>query len=88
MDRARVYDFVPESTLLVMEAGFTVGEIPITFAEHQRGESKLGMTEVIKGVPSKEAAFSGACPPIYPRRTDPSPSPPLEWLIGWNRPCT
>ena len=54
VDRARVcgYGFVPESTLLVMAAGLTVGEIPITFAGRLRGKSKLGMTEVIKGVTS------------------------------------
>ena len=54
VDRARGcgYDFVPESTLLVMAAGLTVEEVPITFTGRLRGESKLGMTEVIKGVTS------------------------------------
>jgi len=46
------YDFMPESTLLVMSAGLTVWEIPITFAGRLQGASKLGVTEVIRGVTS------------------------------------
>ena len=44
------YDFMPESTLLVMAAGFKIEEVPIIFTGRRSGESKLDKRQVLKGI--------------------------------------
>ena len=44
------YEFMPESTLLVLASRLTIQEIPITFTNRRLGESKLDQRQVIKGI--------------------------------------
>jgi glycosyltransferase involved in cell wall biosynthesis len=42
------YSFLIEMLFLTQQAGFTVGEVPITFANRWRGTSKISRQEIIK----------------------------------------
>ncbi len=42
------YSFLIEMLFLTQQAGFTVGEVPITFANRTRGASKISRDEIIK----------------------------------------
>ena len=44
------YEFMPESTLLVMSSGFRIHEVPITFTNRRLGQSKLDKRQVLKGL--------------------------------------
>ena len=44
------YEFMPESTLLVLASGLDIQEIPITFTNRQLGLSKLDNRQVLKGI--------------------------------------
>ena len=44
------YEFMPESTLLVLASGLNIQEIPITFTNRRFGMSKLDKRQVIKGM--------------------------------------
>ena len=44
------YEFMPESTLLVLAAGLKIREVPITFTNRQLGLSKLDNRQVLKGI--------------------------------------
>ena len=44
------YEFMPESTLLVLAAGLKIREVPITFTNRQLGLSKLDNRQVMKGI--------------------------------------
>ena len=44
------YEFMAESTLLVMAAGFKIKEVPIIFTGWLSGESKLDQRQVLKGI--------------------------------------
>jgi dolichol-phosphate mannosyltransferase len=44
------YEFMAESTLLVMAAGFKIEEVPIVFTGRLSGESKLDKGQVLKGI--------------------------------------
>ena len=44
------YEFMPESTLLVLASSLNIQEIPITFTNRRLGESKLDKRQVIKGI--------------------------------------
>ena len=44
------FEFMPESTLLLMAAGLRVQEVPITFTGRRLGESKLDKRQVLKGI--------------------------------------
>ena len=44
------YEFMPESTLLVLASGLNIQEIPITFTNRRLGMSKLDKRQVIKGM--------------------------------------
>ena len=44
------YEFMPESTLLVLASRLVIREIPITFTNRRLGESKLDKRQVIKGI--------------------------------------
>ena len=44
------YEFMAESTLLVMAAGFKIKEVPIIFTGRLSGESKLDKRQVLKGI--------------------------------------
>jgi len=48
--KGRVYEFMAESTLLVMAAGFKIKKVPIIFTDWLSGESKLDMRQVLKGI--------------------------------------
>ncbi len=50
--KGRDYEFVPEAMLVVLSAGFKVGEVGTTFSERGSGSSKLGSKQAIKGVAS------------------------------------
>ncbi len=44
------YEFMPESTLLVLASGLNILEIPITFTNRRLGISKLDKNQVMKGM--------------------------------------
>ncbi len=44
------YEFMPESTLLVLASGLKIREVPITFTNRQLGLSKLDNRQVMKGI--------------------------------------
>ena len=44
------YEFMPESTLLVLASSLMVQEIPITFTNRRLGKSKLDKKQVIKSI--------------------------------------
>ena len=44
------YEFMPESTLLVLASGLRVQEVPITFTNRRLGQSKLDKRQVLKGI--------------------------------------
>lgn len=44
------YEFMPESTLLVLASALRIQEIPITFTERRLGKSKLDKSQVLKGI--------------------------------------
>jgi len=44
------YEFMPESTLLVLASGLKIREVPITFTNRQIGLSKLDNRQVMKGI--------------------------------------
>jgi len=44
------YEFMPESTLLVLASGLKIREVPITFTNRQLGLSKLDNRQVLKGI--------------------------------------
>ena len=44
------FEFMPESTLLVLAAGLQIQEVPITFSDRRLGESKLDKRQVLKGI--------------------------------------
>ena len=71
------YEFMPESTLLVVASRFMVQEIPITFTNRRLGESKLDMRQVIKGV-----LFCVSSIFMYRLRLGASPDPKrkTQWL--------
>jgi dolichol-phosphate mannosyltransferase len=44
------YAFLVELLYRAVRKGFTVGEVPITFADRQHGESKMSKAEIVGGV--------------------------------------
>ena len=48
--RGNGYEFMPESTLLVLASGLKIQEVPITFTNRQLGLSKLDKRQVLKGM--------------------------------------
>lgn len=44
------YEFMPESTLLVLASGLRVQEVPITFTNRRLGQSKMDKRQVLKGI--------------------------------------
>lgn len=44
------YSFLIEMLFLVQQAGFEVGEVPITFEDRKQGKSKISQQEVFKAV--------------------------------------
>ena len=50
--RGRDFEFVPEAMLVVLAAGLSVGEVPVTFTGRVRGSSKLGLKQALIGVAS------------------------------------
>lgn len=44
------YSFLMEMAFLVEEAGFRIGEVPITFVNRTQGDSKISRLEIVKAV--------------------------------------
>jgi glycosyltransferase involved in cell wall biosynthesis len=44
------YSFLIEMLFLVQQAGFTVGEVPITFMDRTQGQSKISRQEIIRAL--------------------------------------
>ncbi len=44
------YSFLVEMLFLVQQAGFTVAEVPITFMDRQRGQSKISRAEITRAM--------------------------------------
>lgn len=44
------FEFMPESTLLVLSARLRIQEVPIIFSDRRLGESKLDKRQVLKGI--------------------------------------
>lgn len=44
------YSFLIEMLFLVQRAGFTVGEVPITFEDRKEGQSKISEREILKAM--------------------------------------
>ena len=70
------YSFLVEMLFKSQRAGFTVGEIPIIFANRERGASKISQSEIYKAMYTVARLTAGRLKPRASFQVSTLPSPP------------